>query len=773
MLLAPLVLIGLDARSAGWAEIRRVLFRQRSLMLLEHTVTLSAIVAVLAAVIGVSAAWCTERCALPGRRLWTVLLVMPIAMPDFVVGFSWHSFAPRMNPLLAATIVMTLGTYPLVYLPVAAALRRCDPVMEDTAHSLGVGRVATFVRISLPQIRTALLGGTVLVVLTVISEYGAFEIVRFPTFTTEIFTEFQFEPQAAGALSVPLVLLGLLALSTEGLVGRRRRPAQPQSRRTPRPPRWRASTAPMMLALTTLAGLGVGVPIGTLCYWMARSQHTTLPAVATLGQATLSSVSYAAWGALLAVVAAVPVAMMSFRRRTRPRAVLESSTFVTRAVPGVVIALSLVFFATRYVFALYQTSLLLVIAYAVIHFPLALVCVKTSTAQAPARLIDVGASLGRRPLSVFFRVTLPLLAPGLLAGFCLVFLTAVTELTRDAGSGSHRSPDAGDPVLGVSERSGLWRRCALRPGDRGAGCGAGGTPRPVVRSRGSAVDGGRHVSTVEITGLTKSYGSTAVLNGVDLVIPDGGVTAILGASGSGKSTLLKLIAGFEDADAGTVTIGGQLVDDGRRTIRPQHRGVGYVPQDAALFPHLTVAGNVRFGMPRSARGDLPGLIELVGLTGFETRYPHQLSGGQQQRVALARALAIRPRVVLLDEPFGALDAALRESVRTEVIEILGRSKTTTVLVTHDQDEALSLADHVAVIDDGRIVAFGSPRELYDEPPSPAIAAAIGTANILDATITANRATCLLGELPLREAAVDGPCHLLVRPEQLSISTNPD
>ena len=220
-LLLPLVLLGLDAHAAGWAEIHRVLFRQRSLVLLEHTVAISVLVVVFAAVIGVATAWCTERVRLPGRRLWTVLLVLPVAIPDFVVGYAWHSIDPTINGLLGATLVMTLGTYPLVYLPVAAALRRTDPAMEDTAHSLGAGPVSTFFRVTLPLIRTAVLGGCVLVVLTVISEYGVFEILRFQTFTTEIFTEFQFDSQAAGALSVPLVCLGLLVLAVDGIIPRR------------------------------------------------------------------------------------------------------------------------------------------------------------------------------------------------------------------------------------------------------------------------------------------------------------------------------------------------------------------------------------------------------------------------------------------------------------------------------------------------------------------------------------------------------------------------
>jgi iron(III) transport system permease protein len=428
LLLLPLLLLVLDARSAGWAEIHRVLFRERSLLLLRHTVTLSVLVVMFAAVIGTAVAWCTERTALPARRLWTVLLVLPVAIPDFVVGYAWHSISPTMNELLGATLVMTLGTYPLVYLPVAAALRRADPTMQDIAHSLGAGRISTFFRVTLPLIRTALLGGCVLVVLTVISEFGAFEILRYQTFTTEIFTEFQFDAQAAGALAVPLVLLGLLVLAIDAVIPRR--PVTPVSGYRPGPGRSsRWTSVAMSASLGALVTLGVGVPIGTLAYWMVQSQHTTLPAAATLASATWTTLRYSASGAAIAVVAAVPVAMMTFRRTTGPRIVIERTTYVTQAVPGVVIALSLVFFATRYAFRLYHTSTLLVVAYAILHFPLALVCVKTSVAQAPPALADVGRSMGKGPVTVFWRVILPLLGPGILAGFCLVFLTAVTELT--------------------------------------------------------------------------------------------------------------------------------------------------------------------------------------------------------------------------------------------------------------------------------------------------------------------------------------------------------
>ncbi len=427
-LLSPLGVLALDARDSGWSEIHSVLFRERSLILLRHTVVLSVLVALFAVIIGVATAWCTERTRLPARRLWTVMLVLPVAIPDFVVGYAWHSIAPTINALFAATLVMTLGTYPLVYLPVAAALRRADPTMEDTARSLGVGRLRTFFRVTLPLIRTAVLGGCVLVVLTVISEYGVFEILRYQTFTTEIFNEFPFDQQAAAALAVPLVCIALLVLAVDGIVPRRTATAT-APRRTPLLARWRWTGTPTLVALSALVLLAVGVPIGTLIYWMTRGQHTTLPATATLASATWTTVRYSAAGAAIAVVLALPVAMMTFRGSSAPRTVLDHSTFVTQALPGVVVALSLTFFAAHYAFRLYQTSVLLVVAYAILNFPLALVCVKTSVAQASALLEDVGRSLGRGRIAVFVRVTLPLIAPGLLAGFCLVFLTAVTELT--------------------------------------------------------------------------------------------------------------------------------------------------------------------------------------------------------------------------------------------------------------------------------------------------------------------------------------------------------
>jgi iron(III) transport system ATP-binding protein len=258
-------------------------------------------------------------------------------------------------------------------------------------------------------------------------------------------------------------------------------------------------------------------------------------------------------------------------------------------------------------------------------------------------------------------------------------------------------------------------------------------------------------SLVRISGLYKSYGATPVLRGVDLTIRTGALTAVLGPSGSGKTTMLRLLAGFERADRGQIELGDRTVDNARSAVPPEKRRIGYVPQDGALFPHLTVRENVGFGLPRAQRrsGRIEELLELTDLGGMASRYPHQLSGGQQQRVALARALAPRPDLVLLDEPFSALDAALRTSVRAEVLAILRATACTAILVTHDQDEALSMADRIAVLREGRVVQHGTARELYDTPADPQLACFLGEANLLDATLTPSGADLgPLGLLPV-------------------------
>jgi len=428
LLLLPLLAVVADAVSSGWGEFITVLFRARSLSLLINTLALPVVVTPIAAVLGTAAAWFTERTTLPGKRVWTVLLVLPVAMPDFIVGYAWHSIAPTADPFSAAALVMSLSSYPLVYLPVAAALRRSDPGPEEVARSLGLSPFRVFFRVVLPSLRSAILGGCLIIVLVLVSEYGAFEILRFQTFTTEVFTEFQVDPGSAAALSIPLVLIGLLVVIGEGMVPAPRSSAHPALRRRSLLPLGHGSIG-VTLAFVVLVALAVAVPVGALSYWLFSSQQTTLPAEETVVQATLTTCEYCGGGALLAVILALPVALLSSRPRRGLPVIIERSTYLTLALPGVVIALSLVFLSLRFLFALYETSWLVIFGYAVITFPLALSCMKTSVTQAPPQLNAIGRSLGRSAPYVFFRVTLPLIAPGLVAGFCLVFLTASTELT--------------------------------------------------------------------------------------------------------------------------------------------------------------------------------------------------------------------------------------------------------------------------------------------------------------------------------------------------------
>ncbi|WP_079110392.1 ABC transporter ATP-binding protein [Streptomyces roseifaciens] len=283
---------------------------------------------------------------------------------------------------------------------------------------------------------------------------------------------------------------------------------------------------------------------------------------------------------------------------------------------------------------------------------------------------------------------------------------------------------------------------------------------------------------LKITGLTKNYGPDApVLQGLDLTVPGGQLAAVLGPSGCGKTTLLRVIAGFLRPDTGTVTVGGRTLSGPGTHLPPERRRVGIVPQEGALFPHVSVARNVAFGLTgrdRAARRErTEEMLELVGLAGYGDRMPHELSGGQQQRVALARALAPEPAVVLLDEPFNALDSALRSGVRADVRAALRATGATAVLVTHDQQEALSTADLVAVVRDGTVAQCATPQDLYRRPADPWVARFVGDAVLLPGTAEGGSAVTALGRVPLAAGTVGTAGRqegtVLLRPEQIHLA----
>lgn len=281
------------------------------------------------------------------------------------------------------------------------------------------------------------------------------------------------------------------------------------------------------------------------------------------------------------------------------------------------------------------------------------------------------------------------------------------------------------------------------------------------------------MTSLRVRGVRATYGSTEVLHGIDLDVPTGTTTAILGPSGCGKTTLLRVVTGFQPPTAGTVALDDEVVAGDGRWVPPEQRRIGYVSQEGNLFPHLSIAANIAFGLPRSERRDrarVADLLELVGLdAALMDRRPDQLSGGQQQRVAIARALAPGPRLVVLDEPFSSLDTGLRATTREAVAEALRHEGVTVVLVTHDQGEALSFADQVAIMHDGRFAQTGPPVQVYSEPVDRRSAEFLGEAQFLPGAVTDEGVSTVIGTLALDGTAPSGPVEVLLRPEQLRLS----
>jgi len=286
------------------------------------------------------------------------------------------------------------------------------------------------------------------------------------------------------------------------------------------------------------------------------------------------------------------------------------------------------------------------------------------------------------------------------------------------------------------------------------------------------------MALLALKSLSCSFGANLVIDSLDLEVREKELVSVLGSSGAGKSTLLRLIAGFDQIDDGEIWLDGKLIGSSSGQLEPERRSIGIVPQDYALFPHLSVSQNIGFGLgklpavERSAR--VSELIRLARLEGYEDRRPDQLSGGQAQRVALARALASRPKLVLLDEPFSALDAELRAEMRTDVRNLLRAEGATAILVTHDQEEALSIADKVAVLRDGKIIQVGSPADIYNSPADLKIATFLGDSVLVDGVVAGGKIETDLGKLtPLNQVAEGSRGKVAIRSENFYLQPNPN
>nr|WP_260407879.1 iron ABC transporter permease [Planomonospora venezuelensis] len=426
MALLPVGYLLVRAGEGGAGGVAATLLRARTAELALRSLGLAAAVTVLCTAIGISLAWLVVRSDLPGRRVFGVLAALPLAVPSYVAAYTWVA-ATDIEGFAGSVLVLTLCSYPYVYLPVAAALSRMDPAAEEVALSLGRSRFGVVLR----QLRPSAAAGALLVAMYVLAEFGAVAIMRFDVFTTQIYTSYRagFNRTPAAVLGLLLVLVTLVVVAAES---RTRGRAAYAMRGAParRPPAVRLGGAARAAATAwcaALAGLAVGFPLASICYWLADGSSAGVDAAA-LAEAVAATLGVAAAGALLTTALAVPVGVVAARYRGRTAAFLEQSTYVGHSLPGIVMALSLVFFAVRYVPAVYQRWPLLVVAYAVLFMPAAVGAVRASVLQSPPVLEEVARSLGRTPLRALREVTLPLALPGVLAGAALVFLTAMKEL---------------------------------------------------------------------------------------------------------------------------------------------------------------------------------------------------------------------------------------------------------------------------------------------------------------------------------------------------------
>jgi iron(III) transport system permease protein len=437
LVLLPILYTVVEAASVDFRDAVGLLFRPLVGSLLFNTVSLVIAASLASAVIGTAAAWVVERTNLPGRKVWSALLAAPLAIPPFVTSYAWVSMSNALQDFAGALLVVTCAYYPLVYLPVAAALRGLDPALEETGRSLGESAWGCFLRVVLPQLRPALLGGALLVALDTLTEFGAFALLRFRTFTTELYAQYRtgLAGPETSLLALVLVALCLALLLAEFRVRGDARYARvgAGTRRSlgPAPLGW--ARAPVLGALAALVAATLGVPIGMIVYWLFQHAQAATspvaPAAPALVRAALNSVGYGLFGAGAALLFASPIGYLAVRFPSHWTVLMERAAYLAQGVPGIVVALALISLTVQWVGPLYQSPALLVLAYAILFLPLALVSVRATLSQIPPGLEEAGRSLGQNNTSVAWRVIAPLAANGLGAGAALVFIFVSTELT--------------------------------------------------------------------------------------------------------------------------------------------------------------------------------------------------------------------------------------------------------------------------------------------------------------------------------------------------------
>lgn len=428
--LLPLGYLVIRATERGWEAVDATLIRPRTAELIGRSVSLSATVTAISVVLGVGAAWLVTRTDLPARRFWRVAFALPLAIPSYVAAWAWIGWRPELAGRAGATIVLSSISYPYVYLPVAAAMRRADPGLEDVARSLGYGPLRTFFTVTLRQVRISTIGGALLVALYILSDFGAVSIMRFESLAHVIYRSYQasFDRTPAAVLGLVLVALALVIVAAQARLNRRDRYAKVGSGALRQPTiiglgRWRW---PATAFLTALLGISVGVPGASLVVWVQRGTSRT--DWGDFAEAVVTTLQVGVLASVATIALALPVGYLAARRPGPLSHTATASAYAGHALPGIVVALSLVFFGVRYANPIYQRLPLLIFAYVVLFLSLGIGAVQNSIAQAPPVLDEVARSLGRSSTATMFGVTFRLASPGIGAGAALVFLTTMKEL---------------------------------------------------------------------------------------------------------------------------------------------------------------------------------------------------------------------------------------------------------------------------------------------------------------------------------------------------------
>jgi iron(III) transport system permease protein len=732
----------------------------------------------------------------------------------------------RLPPVpagLTVPAVMALVLYPYVYLMARTAFLAQRAGTLEAARGLGRTAPQAFRSVALPLARPALAAGIALALMEALADFGTVSLFGYRTLTEGVYRVWfgMFDRTAAAQLAAVLMLVAAALLLAERRTrGRARfaevggRPAAAAPRPLPPARGWTAAAA-----CAAVVGVAFAVPLGVLLAWSLEALRGGQTAGGHLALAW-NTASLALAAALLTTLAGT---VLGYGVRRAPSRLLRTAVRVAGlgyAIPGAVAAVGILLVLarldqtgaglTRWVIGREPEWLLtgsvaaLLFAYAVRFLALPLQSIEAGLCRVTPALDEAARGLGAGPRRILARVHLPLLRGSLLAGALLVFVDVMKEmpatmLLRPFGrdtlavevwqrTAESQWQEAAIPALCIVAAGllpvMLLTRLIRGGAPRAPRPGARGRPEPMRARRREPGTTYREVSAsmpalIRLDRVQKRYAPhlPPAVEGLSLEVRRGEILVLLGPSGCGKTTALRLIMGFERPDGGRIEVDGRLVADRHRAAPPEQRGMGFVFQDYALFPHMTVAGNIAFGLHRLAAGErrrrTREALELGGLAGLEDRYPHELSGGQQQRVALARAMAPGFEIVLLDEPLSSLDADLRGQLRADLRRVLKETGRTAVLVTHDQEEAFQIADRIGILHRGRLEQVGAPEEVYRRPATRFVAHFVGTAEFVRGTVQAGGIATPLGLLADPSGFPPGTAvDVLIRPEDLAVSPDP-